>query len=285
MAKVSYKESSADYVVLKFKCSCGKEITTNLIPVKERYNLEKTENSFDHSDYIVCPKCNEKYLLRFYDNMYEAYCEIPSLTNDKDILYLREIPDEYAKGYDNALIDYIEEIVRIKEVIEKIEKQDTLDKTFLYRMTYSYVISLMDAYLHNTFMYNIKNYDVFKREFLLNCKRNNRKVNWEEQLKMLSMKSFQNLNKVSIPYYKGTFGIDLYQDDIIQNAVQVRNAIIHNNGREKDGYLYEITKSIIKELISHVETLVSFVNMEMRNVVFEKIILPNIEGKTVVDNS
>ena len=150
MAKVLYKESSADYVVLKFKCNCGKEITTNLIPVKERYNLEKTVNSFSHSDYIVCPKCNENYLLHFYDNLYEAYCEIPSLKNDKDILYLHEIPYEYAKGYDNALIDYIEEIVRIKEVIENIEKQDTLDKTFLYRMTYSYVISIMDAYLYNS---------------------------------------------------------------------------------------------------------------------------------------
>ena len=102
---------------------------------------------------------------------------------------------------------------------------------------------------------------------------------------MLSLKSFQNLKKVTIPYYKDTFGIDIYQDDIIQNAVQERNAIIHNNSRGKDGYLFEITESIIKELISHVETLVRFVNMEMNNVVVEKIMLPNIEGKTVVDNS
>ena len=100
MAKRLYKESEADYIILKFKCKCGNEVTTDLIPVKERYDLDKAVNSFNHSNNIICPKCNEKHLIHFYDNMYESYCEIPSLINDEDILYLHEIPYEYAKGYD-----------------------------------------------------------------------------------------------------------------------------------------------------------------------------------------
>ena len=133
----------------------------------------------------------------------------------------------------------------------------------------------MDAYLHNTFMYNVKNYDMFKHDFLINSNRKNIKTNWKDQLKILSLKSFQNLEYVSIPYYKRAFGIEIVQDQIIQNAVRIRNAIVHNDGREKDGYLYEISGSDVKELISHVESLVRFVNMEIHNVVFEKIIWPN----------
>lgn len=182
MAKVSYRVSIADFVILKFKCNCGNEITTDLIPVKERYDLDEMVNSFDNSDSIVCPKCNNNYHLHFYDNMYEAYCEISSLTNDEDILYLHEIPYEYAKEYDNALIDYIGEITKIKDAVEIINKQTVFDRSFLLKMSFSYVISVMDAYLHNTFMYNMKKYDIFKHEFQENCCHQNRNINYREKL-------------------------------------------------------------------------------------------------------
>ncbi len=271
MAKISYKGSIADYVIIRFKCNCEKEITTNLIPVKERYASNKDINSFDYSD-IQCPKCNKKHIIHFYDNMFESYCEINSITSDENIIYLHEIPYEYAKDYDNSLIDYIQEINKFKENVEKIDKQKTFDKDFLRRMFYLNIISVMDAYLHNTFLYNVNKHDIFKQAFLVNCNRQSIKTTWEMQLKKISSTSFQNLEQVTIPYYKGTFGIKIDSDCIIQNAVQIRNAIVHNNGRGKDGYLYEISDLDIKELISHVKTLVRFVNIEMLGAVFEKII-------------
>lgn len=277
MAKVSYKESNADYVIIKFRCKCGEEITTELIPVKVHYDLDKDVNSFIHDKPIVCPKCNKKHVIHFYDNMYDAYCEIPSLPDNEDIIYLHEIPYEYAKEYDNALIDYIQEIVIIREILENINKIEIIEKDLFVRMIFSYTISLMDAFLYNTFAYNIRTYDLFKRDFIRNYNERNEGNNAEERLKRIEHQSFQNLEKISIPYYKDAFGIDIKEDEIIQNAIQKRNAIIHNNGRDTDGYSYKITLSHVKELTSHVESLVRFVNMEMSNVVFEKIIWPNFD--------
>lgn len=277
MAKISYNGSDADYAIIKFRCKCGDIITTGLIPVKEHYDLDKYENSFIHGKPFVCPKCNKKHVIRFYDNMYDAYCEIPSLPNNKDVIYLHEIPYEYAKGYDNALIDFIQEIVIIRDIVEKINKIETIEKNLFVKMTFSYVISLMDAFLYNTFAYNIRTYDLFKREFVRNYNERNKGNNAEERLKRIEHQSFQNLEKISIPYYKDAFGIDIKEDKIIQNAIHKRNAIIHNNGRDTDNYSYKITLSHVKELTSHVESLIRYVNMEMFNVVFEKIIWPNFE--------
>lgn len=274
MAKVSYKESDADYVIIKFRCNCGSEITTNLIPVNERYDLNKYVNSF--SDSTVCPKCNKKHVLHFYDNMYDAYCEIPSLPDNKDIIYLHEIPYEYAKGYDNAFVDYIEEIVKVKSFVENINNQVSIDKEILYKLAFSYVISIMDAYLSNTFRYNVNQYKLFKTQFINNdnCRNSDDKAN--QRLKNIEYKSFQNLELISIPYYKDAFGVDIPHDEIIINSVKIRNAIIHNNGREKDGYLYIVTEPQVIELMSHIESLIKKVDMDLRDMIFDKILIPNI---------
>ncbi len=278
MVKVSYKECNADYIRVKFKCKCGEEITTDMIPVKERYDLGKDVNIFTHDKNIICPMCKEEYIFNFYDDMYHSYCEIPSLADDNDIIYLHEIPYEYAQGYDNAFIDYIEEIVKLKELVAELSKQNTIGGELFLRMTFSYALSIMDAFLHNTFINNVERYDLFKREFLANSNRKNKKINAKEQIKVLKGRSFQNLEMICIPYYKDAFGIEINKDDVIQNAVQKRNAIIHNNSRERDGYLYEVSESDIIELITHIESLVKDVYFKIQECVFDKIILPNIES-------
>lgn len=274
MAKVSYKYSSADFVIIKFKCNCGNKITTDLIPVKERYDLNKNVNSFN--DNVVCPKCNKKHVLHFCDNMYDAFCDILSVSENKEVIYLHEIPYEYAKGYNNAFIDYIEEIVKIKAFVENISNQVFIDKEILYKLAFSYVISIMDAFLSNTFKYNIRKYEIFKTQFINNNNLRNSYDKANRRLKNINHQSFQNIEKISIPYYKDAFGIDIPQDEIIMNSVVIRNAIIHNNGREKDGYLYNVTESQVIELMAHIESLTKFVEMNIRDVIFEEIIFPNI---------
>lgn len=274
MAKVSYTESKADFVIIKFKCNCGTVITTSLIPVTGRYDLNYNDNHF--CDNLDCPYCNKKHVLHFYDNMYDAYCEIPSLPDNKDIIYLHEIPYEYAKGYDNAFVDYIEEIVKVKAFVENINNQVSIDKEILYKLAFSYFISIMDAFLSNTFIHNIRKYEFFKTQFVNNnnCRNSYHKAN--HLLENIEFKSFQNLEKISIPYYKDAFDIDIPLDGIIMNSVIIRNAIIHNNGHEKDGYLYKVTEPQVIELMTHIESLTKFVEMNIRDVIFEKIIIPNI---------
>lgn len=266
MAKTYYDSTKADYVKLQFKCNCGKVLNTELIPVKYRYD-NKYENTFEYEKPVICNKCVEKHILRFYDDT----CEIPSLLDDKAIIYIHEIPLEYAEGYNTALIDYAGEIVKIQELVQNVNRQDVLNKEIIYQMALTHSISVMDAFLGNTFRYNVMTYKLFRNQFLTS---NNEKEN-EEKMRKLVNQSFQNLEKISIPYYKKAFGVVISSNDIIQNAVKIRNAIIHNNGREEDGYKYDITEACIIQLLSEISSLVQYVSTAIVNAISDKIVLKN----------
>jgi hypothetical protein len=270
MARVSYKESNADYVIIKFRCNCGEEITTELIPVKENYDLGKEINNFNKK--IVCPKCEEEHTLKFYDDMSSSTCEIPSIANDDNIIYLHEIPYEYAKGYDIALIDYIQEMNKLKALIEQFDKMAIYDKTVLYKMVLTYAIAIMDAFLGSTFRYYVFNYDVFKKKYL-SFKSKERKSSSDNILNKLKCQSFQNLEYVVIPYYRETFGIHIPISNAIQKSLRIRNTIIHNSSRETDGYENVVGITMIVQLIKEIRALVTFVNTKVLDAIVEEVML------------
>ena len=277
MAKKIYDNTKADYINLRFICNCGKTIETGLIPARIRYDNNKDINSFFSKKTVICPECNLQHTIHFFDDMFSASVEIPTLDKDDSIIYLHEIPLEYAVDYDNALLDYVTEIIKIKDFIGKAKELEVYDKSILYKMSFVYTIAILDAYLGNLFRYYIKKYDLFKENYLSFKSKNIKLSNAKSLLNRLNTQSFQNLDMVAIPYYEKTFGISIPHNETIQNAVEVRNKIIHHSGREKDGYEYPITESHVQNLIGEVVSLVKFVNQRMNDVVFEKIVWPNIE--------
>lgn len=258
MAIVYYKSSIADYIILEFTCACGHTHNTGLLPVRERYDNNKDVISFLYT--INCSKCHKVYTVHFYDDMYKSYCEIPELDNES-VKFLHEIPFEYAKDFNTAFGDYIEELVRIKGFLNDMNNQDCLNKELLYRMALIYAISIMDAYLGNTFRYYVKHFTVYKNKY---CQyvANGNKTNIKQIFKKLERQSFQNL-EIANKFYNGTFGITLPQDDVIQMATKTRNQIIHNNGKEKDGFNIIISEKELRELITSIESLVRFVNNQL----------------------
>lgn len=274
MVRVSYKANIADNIIIKFRCNCGEEITTELIPVLEHYDFNKDVNSFNHDKKIVCSRCKEEYLLHFYDDMYSSYCEIPSLTSNNDIIYLHEIPIEYANDYDNALLEYVTEIVKLKDFIEKSKEIDVFDKSTLYKMALIYSISIMDAFLGNTFRYYVMKYERFKMRFVKYMWPNKKKSD-NEIIEHLNSRSFQNLDYVVIPYYLNTFGIEIPSNDTIRNAQYIRNTIIHNSGRENDGYENIVTESDVMNVINEISLLVINVYHSIGDAVFEEVIWPS----------
>ena len=278
MAKVKYNSTKADYITLKFKCNCGKTIETGLIPVLSRYDNNKDINSFSHKEPIICPKCKLQHIIHFYDDMYSAYVEIPTLDNDENIIYLHEIPFEYAGGYDNALSDFVSEITEIKFLLKSFKELEVYDKSTLYKMAVVYIMAIIDAYLGNLFRYNVNRYALFKDRFLL-YKSKTIKSNIKDILDRLNTQSFQNLDMIAIPYYENTFGISIPHNELIQNTVEIRNKITHNSGREKDGYEFPVTESYVQNLIKEVISLVIFVNQSMIDAICEEIICPNIKNK------
>ena len=277
MAKIQYDSTYADYVVIKFRCSCGQEIVTGHIPVRSRYDNNINVNSFYHNAPVTCCKCRKEHKIHFYDDMYTASCEISTIDNNDSIIYLHEIPFEYVGDYDTSFVDYVEEIVRMKDLIKTIKKDIKIDQDILYRMVLTYSISIMDAYLGNTFIYHISKYKLFKDQFVVKMKAQKKRVT--NVLEEIDRRSFQNLERIAIPFYKYAFDIEIPRNQIIQDAVHIRNSIVHNNGREKDGYKNHITERFIEELIPQIENLVRSVYQQIRDVVFEKIIMKNIDNK------
>ena len=278
MAKVEYNSTKADYVKLKFICNCGETIETGLIPVLSQYDNNKVINSFSHKEPIMCPKCKLQHTIHFYDDMYTAYVEIPTLYNDESFIFLHEIPCENVGDYDNALSDFVSETVKIKDILEKSKELEVYDSSVLYKMAVVYIIAIMDAYLGNLFRYNVNKYGLFKDRFLI-FKSKTIKSNEKDILDRLNNQSFQNLDLIAIPYYKNIFGISISHNELIQNAVEIRNKIIHNSGRGKDGYEYSVTESYIQSLIEEITSLVKDVNQSMIDVICKEIIWPNIKNK------
>lgn len=276
MIRKDYNSSKADYIVLKFKCTCGEIINTGLMPVKRCYDNNKNEYHFSHDKPIICPKCKKKHEVAFFDNMLESYCEIPTLDGDDSLIFLHEIPYEYAKDYDNSFIDYCGEICKLSQFVDNLKTKDNATHlSLLSKMAYTYAISIMDAYLGNNFRYYVSHCSLFKERYL-QYKSNGKKINAKDIMEKLRYCSFQNLKETVIPYYEHTFELIVPQNDIIQNAIQKRNSFAHNYGRERDGYENLVSIGELEKLIEEIRSLVFFIEDQMRNIIFEDIIWPNM---------
>lgn len=274
MARKEYNNTYADYVKIKFICNCRGIVETELIPVRCHIDTNKDVNAFSHDKPIICPKCHRQHIVSFYDRLIDAYCEIPTLSDD-NIVYVHEIPYEYTNGFDNSFVDYITEIAKLKDFMEQSKYIDVNDKSTLYKMGLTYAISIMDAFLGNTFRFYVNRFNLFKKNYSQYCA-GNKKLHTKSILKSFEQKSFQNLEFIAIPYYSNVLGIQIPHNEMIQNALHIRNNIIHNNGREKDGYEHIVSESDVMKLIEEISRLIKYVHLSVHEVYFEKVILPNI---------
>ena len=274
MAKKEYNDNEADYIKLKFKCGCGNVITTDLLHISDMRDINKEVNVIKCDKPIICNKCQTAHQIFFHEDIYSSFCEIPTLSDDKSIIYLHEISYEYANGFDNSLIDYITEIVNLQNFIEKKDSIDLYNQSIVNRMALLYIIAIMDAYCGNTFRYYIGQYDLYLNRFA-NFLYEGRKVEKREVLKRLRKRSFQNLKSTIIPYYKETFGFTIPENDIINDAVEVRNMLVHNSGRCNDGYLLKVDSSYVENVVTEVKSLVNFVFNKVQDVFFYDIVWPN----------
>jgi hypothetical protein len=277
MVRIKYNSSIADYIKLEFICGCGEHIETELLPVRQRYDGNKNVNSFSCVKPIVCKRCKQQHDISFYDDCYNAYCEISTISDEKNIIYLHEIPYEnayYNNDLMSALTDYITEIVKLKDFLEQSEDINVFEKSTIYKMAVVYAISIFDAYFGNTFRYFVRSYEIFRNRYLsYRCK--NKKLTLKSVFKKLEYQSFQNLEEIVVPYYEKTFGIKIPKNDVIIKGLNYRNKIVHNSGREKDGYEYKVNKTDVEQLINEIQNTINFVNSQMVNVINEEIICKN----------
>lgn len=263
MARRSFDYSEADYIKVKFKCGCGEVITSDLLPVKGEFDSNK---DFDHIDYQIECKCGKNHCIEISDDLFSSVCEIPSI-DDESFIYLHEIPYGYAKRFDNSFEEYFFKFVEIKDLANKIDEQEILNNQLLNEMALVQSISLLDAYANGRFVYLLSTYS----EFFDNFRRNSilyKKKSKEEVLEALRYRSFQDLKKTIIPFFRDAFGIVLSENEVLSNAVEIRNNIMHHNGRDSDGYKHVLEKELIINVIEQVKSLVKEISNATDEAVF-----------------
>jgi hypothetical protein len=148
----------------------------------------------------------------------------------------------------------------------------------LYKMLYVNIISIMEAYLSDTFVSQImidKNKirklvettkefseQQFKLTEIFNVMENIENIVKDYLAKMV----WHNIPKVQA-LYNNVYGIDMRKHTaILSKAVTIRHDVVHRNGKTKDGDLVIIKKDDIEELIINVDSLVQEIENNIQEI-------------------
>ena len=181
--------------------------------------------------------------------------------------YVWSVPDVSHFGAFTTSIKNVKKLLTLK--VPSDEKQCFL------RLLYAQTITILEAYLSNTFITSIKKDPKLLRRFVeTEPDFKNRKLTLNEVFsasekieedvkKHLAELVWHRLEKVKL-MFRDTLGI-YFPDDLtkIFKAIETRHDIVHRNGATKDGTEHNLTVGEIEELIQLVEWLVA--NVEAHN--------------------
>lgn len=168
--------------------------------------------------------------------------------------------NEYISPYQN----YKDQLVQIKEILNITVTQE-IENSF-YKMIYASIITLLETYLHDTFVKKVyignsmdtflnKNTDILNKKYTL-CEiyKQYNLINQEVQ-NYLSDILWHNLSKINM-LYKSTFDVPLPPFGNLIKAITRRHDIVHRNGKDKhDIECYTYRKDVI-ELIDIVDNFI-----------------------------
>lgn len=249
MAKFYYNNIEAEKIILEFKCdNCCKRNVTAKLQVPEMY-IDDTSSKNTLTYQHICD-CGKEFVIRIHSGIYADYGEIDELdySESDDFISVREIPS-WPYGKETIFLDTIGAFRIINETIKEIEYYKIKEKTFLYNLLFSNMISLVDSFI-KIYAEPIVLSDVtIKERFIKEFKQKKKDESDNDFVKRIfEEKSFQNPNqqikllyKVLCSDMKYEFPKELY------SYVRIRNLLIHRNGIHKDGFTYNVTK---EELLS-----------------------------------
>lgn len=156
---------------------------------------------------------------------------------------------------------FIEEL----EELKKIEETTSATRTYLInRMTYSYAVTLLEAFLgdtaksliseNETFFTNSRQIDELKKaKYSLEFLSTN-----EADAKGLAVRELSNILYHNIPKVKRIFetilGTRIDMDiSELDKITKVRHDIVHRNGKTKEGESIYLSSNDMLEMISHIE--------------------------------
>lgn len=265
MARFEYDEVNADYLRIKFKCTCGEINTTDYIAAKE--SCKKNEVTYRTEHAYRCPHCKKLYNILLIDNMFEAVGEIFPLS-DEELKEVHEVPFEYASKNQTLFnsiswIDAHDGFNKVKDCLNVIDALDETTRTFLYEMIYCNIISIMDSCCQKiiTYLSSIVPPQVTTDET-------------DQMKKQKKQRNVSCQNVLSInAFFKENYNQELPNDEVLVRANYIRNSIIHRLGRDNDGYQYSINKSDVEEVTTYVRQYLNRVADTVITLLAEQIVI------------
>ena len=257
MAIINYDSSGSDLLKVRFKCCnhCRETalISPEILTGKHSYHGE------------VEAKCGCKYKVRVEVQTFTTAIEIIGL-QQKDVISWHPIWWEYYTCHDTECVDWIVESGNIERCIEAIAQLDERNRSFIYKMLWCRIISMMDAYCHHAISRRVLSDTEKWSNFYITRNSRKAKKEWkkEEIDTILQQTNFQSVNFI-VEVLDKVFGICVVPDEKISHAVHIRNILVHTQGIGKDREMYEVSKNELQNLFTSVNTFISDINKHFMN--------------------
>ncbi len=203
------------------------------------------------------------------------------IDDDLEIFY------EYINSYENK--DYYQNFTRnisqIKRMIDLKDLKNQRDKEFLRKLLYINVITSMEIYLGDAFIYQIRNNERYLKKFISHHQNFEKKSylkevakkypNFESSLKYVFLEeATQILNNISFhklenieKLYKKVLEISFPKgfNKIIYDAILKRHNLVHRNGKDLKGKKVSIEIDSLDDLIITVKNFIGQIHNKIIN--------------------
>lgn len=145
----------------------------------------------------------------------------------------------------------------------------------LQRMTFSSVITAMEAYLSDMMKRQVLNNQAIKRRFVENYTNFDRKIAIKELFKTLdSLEKILNDELDKISFHNINTVTSLYKEVLLchfpeeitpslYKVVSIRHDIVHRNGKRTDGEVIKISQADVSELIGMIEKTICQIDQQI----------------------
>lgn len=257
MIRFRYDNIEADKLILEFKCKKCLLLTKTeslIVPEVDWDNFATKMKKYRHE----C-QCGACYSISLFNSIYDGYGEIHGIDGKEIDVYVHEVPYiPYDK--ETLLADTISSYSRIDSIVEKIDGLSNDDKSYIYCLLFSNLITILDSfikiYTEPIILGNTELIDRFS--FVFRMSKGEVEEKKQKIVNFYKLKSFQSITNQK-KLFKDVFEIDIEIDDRIEHYVAIRDVIIHRNAIDSQGYVHRIKKSqllkaldVIKDYIRHI---------------------------------
>lgn len=179
-------------------------------------------------------------------------------------------------GYQEAVLSnvnffqtFLDEISNLK-LLNNLAIEDEMALKTLQRQIYVGAVTCLETFLSDALVNTVLSSQEFLESFISNYDFGDRTVkinqlfdtvkNAEDIAKSAMLEViYHNIPKVS-RIYEVVLGIEFPKYSTIAKAVSTRHDLVHRNGKTKEGFNVEISKEIVDNLITEVESFVKEIN-------------------------